>query len=101
MFIDRVGKGVYDLNHYQKKLDPLKGSPKFHISIGENIGLDVEVLVPDVKVLVLDVKVLVPRCGSTGPRMWKYWSLDVEVLVSGNAAEKFRDIFRKMNGNPP
>ena len=42
--------------------------------LGENIG-------PDVKVLVPDVKVLVPGCGSTGPRMWKYWSLDVSNCV--------------------
>ena len=49
--------------------------------LGENIGPDVRVLVPDVKVLVQDVKVLVPGCGSTGPWMWKYWSLDVSNCV--------------------
>ena len=24
-----------------------------------------------------------PRCESTGPRMWKYWSPDMEILVPG------------------
>ena len=31
----------------------------------------------------LDMEVLVPRGWKTGPWMWKYWSLDVEVLVPG------------------
>ena len=53
--------------------------------------LDVKVLVPDVTVLVLDVKVLVPGCESTGPRMWKYWSPDVLVLVPGFAKIIVRD----------
>ena len=50
-------------------------------NLGKNIGPDVKVLVPDVKVLVPDVKALVPGWGSTGPRMWKYWSLDVSICV--------------------
>ena len=51
--------------------------------IGENTGLDVKVQVevkvpvPDVKVSVPDEKALVPGFGSTGPSMWKDWSLDV------------------------
>jgi hypothetical protein len=55
--------------------------------LGENIGPDAKVLVTDVKVLVPEVKVLVPGCWSTGPWMCQ--------IVSGNAAEKVRDIFEK------
>ena len=49
--------------------------------LGENTGLNVKVLVLDVKVLVYDVEVLFLGCGSTGPRIWKYWSLDVSNRV--------------------
>ena len=62
--------------------------------LDENSFPDVKVLVLDVKVLVPDVKVLVPRYGSTGPQMWKYWSLDVSNCF-GYVAGKVWDIFEK------
>ena len=57
--------------------------------------LDVKVLVLDVKVLVLEVKVLLsgPGCKITGPRMWKYWSLDVSNCVR-KCCRKVRNMFK-------
>ena len=61
----------------QKKLQNKIRAKTF---LGENIGLDVKVLVPDVKVLFPDVKVLVPDVKVQVPDV-KVLVPDVKVLV--------------------
>ena len=71
----------FSLSCFSNKPEKFRDKFRAKTFLGENIGPDAKVLVPDAKVLVPDVKVLVPGCGSTGPRMWKYWSLDVSNCV--------------------
>ena len=61
-------------------VEVLVSDGKVLVPDGKILVPDGKVLVPDVKVLVPDGKVLVPGCGSTGPWMGKYWSLDVQII---------------------
>ena len=60
------------------------------VSDGKVLVPDGKVLVPDGKVLVLDGRVLVPGCGSTGPWMGKYWSLDVQIISTSCCRKIYR-----------
>jgi hypothetical protein len=86
----------FSLSCFSHKPEKFRNKFRAKTFLGEKIGPDAKVLDPDVKVLVPDVKVLVPGCGSTGPRMQKYWSPGCVKFCPEMLLEKIGTFLRKM-----